>query len=674
LSLAPAGGLVVVFDADLLKSTADSNAKGLLANLVNYMTRTARSSPAVQSVDVPQAGTFKAGSLLSFTVHTSAIVNVTGTPTLPLTLGGKAVAASYARGTGSDALIFTYLVQAGDSGGLAVSPALDLTNAQGPSSTVKDADGFPARVALNNIGATTGLFVDTTAPTAPVVSAVSGRLISGTAEANSTVSIYSGSTLLGTTTADASGNWTFTLPANLTGTLTLTATDPAGNMGGSSAGTPVDTLVPVAHDVRATVIWNSVDNEITPVITNAAATSVSLATPASHGTATARGTDITYTPTAGYYGTDSFTYTASNANGTSSAATANITIRANQPPTLTVDTLPDGAVTASVLMTVAGSVSTLNGLSSLMLDGGPVTVLPDGRFSTAVRLKVGPNPITLVATDAAGLVTTVARTITLDTAAPTLTLNAPADGAVFLSTPQTVSGTVAVVPGTEMSDGVAALTYAVNGGALQMAPLSNGSFSFPMDLVSGLNTLELTATTTAGKTAKVFRSVRLSSGGSALTVTDPAHDLLLTATSYTLRGTAFTTAPPITLVIQVGGQTYTPEWKPSPTDVTTGVFEQLIPLDALQTWSAVITATDAQNHSETVVRNLVRASSTSAALYTMADALRALQIANGLIAATAEDLARYDLAPCVGGASTPDGVIGLEDAMLVLWLASGQSL
>jgi hypothetical protein len=109
-------------------------------------------------------------------------------------------------------------------------------------------------------------------------------------------------------------------------------------------------------------------------------------------------------------------------------------------------------------------------------------------------------------------------------------------------------------------------------------------------------------------------------------------------------------------------------------NMTTGTFEQLIPLDALQTWAAVVTATDAQNRTETVVRNLVTASSNSAALYTMADALRALQIANGLITATAEDLAKYDLAPRVGGGSSPDGLISLEDATLVLWLASGQSL
>jgi len=680
LSLAPAGGLIAVFNADFMQSAADASSKAFLANLVNDMTHTGQLSPTVLSVDVPSAGNYKAGSVLTFTVHTSALVNVTGVPALPLTLGGKSAAGSYASGSGSDALVFTYTVKAGDNGVLTLGSALDLTS----GASVRDADGFPARVMLNNIGITTGVIVDAVAPVAPIVSSISGATVTGTAEANSTVSIYLGSTLLGTAIADASGNWTYTLPMNDTGTLTVTATDAAGNTGGSSAGTTVDTLVPVAHDASATVDHDSVDNVIALDITNAA-TSVSLTSAASHGTATVHGLNITYTPATGYWGADSFTYTASNANGTSSAAKVNITVKANQPPSLTVDALSDGATTSSVLLTVAGSVSTTNGLHSLAVDGAPVTVLSNGRFSYPARLKAGPNTITLVATDKAGLTTTVTRTITLDMTAPTLTLNAPVDGAVFLATPQTASGSVAVAPNTENSDSVASVTYVVNGGTSQNATLADGAFSFPMDLVAGCNTLEVTATTTAGKTAKVFRTVTLSSGESALTVTDPAHDLLLTANSYTLRGMVVTTAPPVTLRIQVGGQTYTPLWNPSAApmvaggadvaqNMTTGTFEQLIPLDALQTWAAVVTATDAQNRTETVVRNLVTASSNSAALYTMADALRALQIANGLITATAEDLAKYDLAPRVGGGSSPDGLISLEDATLVLWLASGQSL
>ena len=58
---------------------------------------------------------------------------------------------------------------------------------------------------------------------------------------------------------------------------------------------------------------------------------MAVASGASHGTATASGTGITYTPTAGYSGPDSFTYTATNAGGTSAPATVTITVNPQAP-------------------------------------------------------------------------------------------------------------------------------------------------------------------------------------------------------------------------------------------------------------------------------------------------------------------------------------------------------
>ena len=49
-----------------------------------------------------------------------------------------------------------------------------------------------------------------------------------------------------------------------------------------------------------------------------------------------------------------------------------------------------------------------------------VIVGSDGSFSKALTLAVGTNTITVVATDGAGKTTTVTRTVTLDTTAPTI--------------------------------------------------------------------------------------------------------------------------------------------------------------------------------------------------------------------------------------------------------------
>ena len=49
-----------------------------------------------------------------------------------------------------------------------------------------------------------------------------------------------------------------------------------------------------------------------------------------------------------------------------------------------------------------------------------MTVGSDGSFSKALTLASGSNTITVVATDSAGKSTTVTRTVTLDTVAPTI--------------------------------------------------------------------------------------------------------------------------------------------------------------------------------------------------------------------------------------------------------------
>jgi uncharacterized repeat protein (TIGR03803 family) len=90
---------------------------------------------------------------------------------------------------------------------------------------------------------------------------------------------------------------------------------------------------PVAGPVATTVAYDSSGDLIPLALSGGTATSVAVASAPSHGTATAKGTTIRYTPTDGYFGTDSFTYTATNGVGTSAAATVSITVSS---PTETV--------------------------------------------------------------------------------------------------------------------------------------------------------------------------------------------------------------------------------------------------------------------------------------------------------------------------------------------------
>lgn len=149
------------------------------------------------------------------------------------------------------------------------------------------------------------------------------------------------------TATGGSGSYQFTtgdaLPAGLTlalngeisGTptatgsfnITVVAHDTANAATGNQSYTiTVNGQAPVAGAVSTTVAGNSSNNAIVPALSGGVATSVTVTTAPLHGTATASGTSLSYTPAPGYSGTDSFTYTASNNWGTSSAATVNVTV------------------------------------------------------------------------------------------------------------------------------------------------------------------------------------------------------------------------------------------------------------------------------------------------------------------------------------------------------------
>ncbi|MET3438591.1 IPT/TIG domain-containing protein, partial [Sphingomonas sp. 1185] len=124
-----------------------------------------------------------------------------------------------------------------------------------------------------------------------------------------------------------------TIPNLTNGTaysFTVKAINSAGSSPASAASnsvTPIASLAPpTVGAVTATVNANSSNNPITLVLSGGAATSVAVASAPRNGTATASGTGITYTPMTNYRGSDSFTYTATNASGTSAPATVTIDV------------------------------------------------------------------------------------------------------------------------------------------------------------------------------------------------------------------------------------------------------------------------------------------------------------------------------------------------------------
>ncbi len=121
-------------------------------------------SLAITSATGIQNDTLNAGDVLSVTVSFSEAVTVTGAPDLALNIGGTMVQASYASGSGSNALTFSYTVLATqtDANGISITANSLALN----SGTIEDVAGNAATLTHTLVADNTSYLVDTTAPTA----------------------------------------------------------------------------------------------------------------------------------------------------------------------------------------------------------------------------------------------------------------------------------------------------------------------------------------------------------------------------------------------------------------------------------------------------------------------------------------------------------------------------
>ena len=202
-------------------------------------------APTISSINSSTSnGAFKAGDVISIQVNFSENVTVTGIPQLTLETGSTDRAVSYASGSGTNQLTFTYTVQAGDTAAdldyLSTS-ALDLNGG-----TIKDAAGNNATLTLaapgasNSLGANKAIVIDTTAPTVTLAatSSISGSAtITFTVTGNEPITCSTLSTTSGTD-FDLTGISAITGIVQTSGTVcTITATSSATNGGGAVTST-----------------------------------------------------------------------------------------------------------------------------------------------------------------------------------------------------------------------------------------------------------------------------------------------------------------------------------------------------------------------------------------------------------------------------------------------------
>ncbi len=101
----------------------------------------------------------------------------------------------------------------------------------------------------------------------------------------------------------------------------------------------------VATNFNTAKQFNPLSNDVDPDGDTLSVTAI--ASQPSHGSATRNsGTQVTYTPTSGYSGSDSFTYIASDGHSNTATGTVNITVSAqNQAPTAANDSGSFGSIT-----------------------------------------------------------------------------------------------------------------------------------------------------------------------------------------------------------------------------------------------------------------------------------------------------------------------------------------
>ena len=114
--------------------------------------------------------------------------------------------------------------------------------------------------------------------------------------------------------------------------FTFAATGP----GGTSAPATVSLTVtappaPTVADSAVTVLFNSASAINLTAQISGVTTSIAVVSVPAHGTVSVAGNVVTFTPTAGYFGDDRFTYTATGPGGTSAPATVTVTVSTLAP-------------------------------------------------------------------------------------------------------------------------------------------------------------------------------------------------------------------------------------------------------------------------------------------------------------------------------------------------------
>lgn len=325
----------------------------------------------------------------------------------------------------------------------------------------------------------------------------------GTGEPGASISIDIDGTVLGTAVVDAEGNWTFQVSTPLTDgahTLTVTATDAAGNTATDTSEFTVDTVMP-ALELTAPGDGTTT-NDPTPTVTGTSEPGALIAVYVDGvllGTTTTNADGSWSLPvtTALTEGVHTVLATTTDAGGNTSTDQHDFEVDLTAPA---VDLIaPEGRI-AEATPTVTGTAEP-GVLVQVFIDGdlvGSVTAAADGTWSLATTavLADGEHTARAVVMDAVGNSATDTTVFVVDTQT-TVSIVRPVDEGTVGGPRPTYTGTGE--PG-------AAVTLSVDGteiGTVVVGDDGRWSFAQPTDLTESAHTLTASSVDSVGNTDDV---------------------------------------------------------------------------------------------------------------------------------------------------------------------------
>lgn len=506
----PDDGLVTVADSIQVAGTASDAGGGIVGVSVNGVS--ASLSGETFTASVPLSGgqntiTATATDTVGNTAQdTVTVARATSGPSLVITspVDGSAtnVQTIPVTGTVSDSVstvsgVTVNGVQAAVTGGT-FSASVTLSNGQ---NTITVVAGNAVGLSTTEIVAVT---LDTDNPVLNVTSPTDGAILSSntvpvSGTATDATSGIASLTVNGATVpvgTDGSFSANVAMPDGA-GSITVTATDRAGNTTQVTRSITVDTsppqlvVVSPADGLITAQASLTVSGTVEDSISGVPSVLVNGQSAAVSGGAFSLAVTLSESE-------NEITVTATNGAGLSTTISRSV-ILDTVPPVLTVESPTGGEITTNPSFTLSGTASdATSGISSVTINGEAVD-LTGGAFSKSVSLLEGTNQFVFVATDNAGLQTTVTRTVMLDTVNPALSVTSPPDDLMTNNPTLTISGTA-----SDAASGLVSVT-------INESPVTvtDGAFSQAVTLTEGTNAFTIAATDAVGHTSTVERTVLL---------------------------------------------------------------------------------------------------------------------------------------------------------------------